>query len=301
LAAADLWWPATLLLFSPRWVAALPLVLLLPAAGLLRRRALGPLLAAFVVVAGPVMGFCIPWQRLLSDPPQGKRFRLLTCNMHYHKEGSVPLERLVAATRPDIVVLQEWRGSEESPAFSGGAWNTHDVRGLFLASAYPLRRATQFGSDSTGEDGSIMRYELETPAGTVNVFSLHLASPRDGLAKMVHKRGTAPDDLEAGSQLRWRQSEYLARVADVSGPVLLAGDFNTPPESAIFRSLWGRYTNAFSFAGWGWGYTFSGARTLVRIDHILTGPGWHCDACWVGPDIGSLHRPILVDLTWPAP
>jgi len=302
LAAADLWWPATLFLFSPRWIVALPLIVLVPAAGWLRRGALLPLLLVLVFMLGPVMGCRVPWQRVLSGAPPGKHFRILTCNMHYHPEGSVPLERLVAATRPDIVVLQEWRDSESSPAFTGSEWHTHDVRGLYLASTFPLRRTTQFGDNSEGEDGSIMRYELETPIGIVNVFSLHLASPRDGLAKVVHERGTAADDLEAASQMRWRQSQYLARLAaDVSGPLVLAGDFNTPPESAIFRRLWDRYTDAFGVAGWGWGYTFSGGRTLVRIDHILTGPGWHCERCWVGPNIGSPHLPVLADLTWSAP
>ena len=196
LLGADLWWPATLFLFSPRWLAAVPVVLLAPAAALLQRRALTPLLAGFVVVAGPVMGFCVPWQRLLATAPDGMHLRLLTCNMHYHTEGSVPLERLVAAARPDIVLLQEWRGSEESPAFCRGAWHTHDVRGLFLASAFPVRRATPYGDDSTGEKGLIMHYELDTPAGMINVFSLHLASPRAGLARMIHARGRAPADLE---------------------------------------------------------------------------------------------------------
>jgi endonuclease/exonuclease/phosphatase family metal-dependent hydrolase len=218
--------------------------------------------------------------------------------LHYHPQGTKRLEQLVAATRPDIVLLQEWRGAEESDVFASG-WHTHSVRGLYLASVYPCKRAVQFGYDSTGDQGSIMRYDLETPTGLIHVFSLHLASPREGLSRMVHERGTAPDDLEANCRLRWRQSEYLARLAEeVSGPLLLAGDFNTPPESAIFRGPWQRYTNAFSVAGWGWGYTFSGNRTLVRIDHLLAGPGWRCDACWVGPYVGSSHRPVLADLTW---
>jgi endonuclease/exonuclease/phosphatase (EEP) superfamily protein YafD len=298
LAAADRWWPATFFLFSPRWVAGLPLIVLLPAAAVFHRRALGPLSLAVLVLVGPVMGFCVPWQNLVSSPPAGTRLRLLSCNMHYYQANTRLLEQLIADSRPDIVLLQEWRGSELSETFESG-WHTHDVRGLFLASIYPLRRATPFGNDSTGEQALIMKYELETPAGIINVFSLHLASPRDGLERMVHERGTAPDDLEANCRLRWRQSEYLAGLADqVSGPLLLAGDFNTPPESAIFRSLWDRYTDAFGTAGWGWGYTFRGNHTLVRIDHILTGPGWHCDACWVGPYVRSSHRPVLADLTW---
>jgi endonuclease/exonuclease/phosphatase (EEP) superfamily protein YafD len=83
--------------------------------------------------------------------------------------------------------------------------------------------------------------------------------------------------------------------------VLLAGDFNTPPESALFSQLWGGYTDAFSTAGWGWGYTFRSWKTTVRIDHILAGPGWSCERCWVGPYVGSPHRPVLADLTYSAP
>jgi endonuclease/exonuclease/phosphatase (EEP) superfamily protein YafD len=146
-----------------------------------------------------------------------------------------------------------------------------------------------------------MRYELETPAGVVTLFSLHLASPRPGLQAAAHESGSAPGELEAGSALRWRQSEGLAReTGRVSGPVVLAGDFNTPPESALFRQVWGRYTDAFGAAGWGWGYTFFAGTKAVRIDHVLAGPGWHCDRCWVGPDVGSPHRPVLADLIWPA-
>ena len=84
LAAADLWWPATLFLFSPRWLLALPPVLLLPAAAALRRRALLPVLGGLLLVLGPVMGFSIPWRRSCCRPsPRQNTSASLTCNMHY--------------------------------------------------------------------------------------------------------------------------------------------------------------------------------------------------------------------------
>ena len=147
-----------------------------------------------------------------------------------------------------------------------------------------------------------MRYELETSAGVVTVVNLHLASPRHGLYVVIHDRAKGIADLESNSALRWLESERVAReVEDVTGPLLLVGDFNTPPASAIFRRVWGHCTDAFGTAGWGWGYTFVNHRTTVRIDHILAGPGWRCDRCWVGPDVGSQHRPVLADLTWSEP
>src|SRR5438045_2373256 len=65
--ATDRWWVATVVMFGPRWVWALPLTLLLPAVVVVRRRKLLWLLtAAAVVVAVPVMGLCVPLRRVLS-------------------------------------------------------------------------------------------------------------------------------------------------------------------------------------------------------------------------------------------
>ena len=83
------------------------------------------------------------------------------------------------------------------------------------------------------------------------------------------------------------------KASTVSGPLLIVGDFNTPSESFLFRRVWAGYADAFVSAGWGWGYTFFESRTVARIDHILSGEGWNCSRCCVGPDVGSPHRPVL--------
>ena len=41
--------------------------------------------------------------------------------------------------------------------------------------------------------------------------------------------------------------------------------------------------------------------TVTRIDHVLGGKGWQSRASSVGPDLGSPHRPLLVDLEWTGP
>jgi endonuclease/exonuclease/phosphatase (EEP) superfamily protein YafD len=105
--------------------------------------------------------------------------------------------------------------------------------------------------------------------------------------------------LKSNSLLRRQQLERLAEWADEApDPVLLVGDFNTPRESWLFRRSLGIYIDAFTDAGCGWGYTFVGAKTTVRIDHILLGPGWRCQRSWIGPDVGSPHLPVVADLVW---
>jgi vancomycin resistance protein VanJ len=297
LRAGDSWGPATAVMFGPRWLLALPSVFLVPAAALVRRRILMPLLLGLLLTFGPVMGFCIPWTHVGRGSPPGLRLRVLTCNMHYGKLDPAPLGQLVTEYRPDIIALQEWRTSVHSDLFDSGEWHVHRVSGQFLASRFPVRSSELVGADSVGEDGSVMRYELETPFGATSLYSLHFATPREGLHKVVDEGWNGMADLDAASALRRVQSERLARKAagDV-GPVILVGDFNTPPESALFRRTWTPYADAFADAGWGWGYTFSTRLVSVRIDHILIGRGLRCDQCWVAPSVGSPHRPVLADV-----
>ncbi len=296
---SDLWWPATLLLFGPRWVLLLPLAVLIPAT-LRRPRLLPVVLAAALVVAGPVMGLCVPWQRLLDPPPRGPHVRLLSCNMHYRRQlNPAALEALVEQARPDVVALQEWASDNHSSLLEAPPWHPHRTPVLSLASRFPILYAQTIGRHSTGGRGALIRYDLDTPAGVVHLFSLHLASPRQELRETVADAGRAQELVQSTSDTRWEQMENIANaVGAVDGPIILAGDFNTPPQSAIFRRVWPGYVDAFGSAGWGWGYTFYGGRTMVRIDHVLAGPGWRCDRCWVGPDIGSPHRPVVADLVW---
>lgn len=299
LGLADVWWPATLLMFSPRGLLLAPAVLLIPAAMLRQKRTFGVVLLALILVAGPVMNFAIPRSLFSSGVSGGPRLRVMTCNMHYEERSRIRLEQLLAEARPDIVALQEWPGWEKHEAFPKGEWHVHGTPSLFLASRLPITRTLIRGERSTSTTGALGRYELQTDAGTFTLFSLHFASPREGLYEVTHDKHGGAENLKEGTELRWEQSENVASEAnDVPGAVLLVGDFNTPPESAIFRTVWRRYTDAFSSAGWGWGYTFIGGRTAVRIDHILAGPGWRCERCWVAPSIGSPHRPVLADLTW---
>ena len=82
--------------------------------------------------------------------------------------------------------------------------------------------------------------------------------------------------------------------------MIVAGDFNMPSDSRIYRACWAKYRNAFSDQGFGYGYTkwtpLRGSRYGLRIDHVLTSDHWHVQRAWIGPDVGSDHLPILADV-----
>jgi endonuclease/exonuclease/phosphatase (EEP) superfamily protein YafD len=296
----DSWAPATVLLFGPRWVLAVPPLLLLIPAGRAGRWSLAAAIAALLIVLGPVMDFNVPWARATSAPAGGPRLRVLSCNLHFGGNATA-VEALVASSQPDVVALQEWREPAGPTAPHWDGWHVDRQPGLFLASRFPIRRADRIGRTSTREKGSAARYDLDTPAGLVTVISLHLASPRQELKGAVLVADDGLDSLSGNSSLRDRQSEFLAAAAgEVAGPILIVGDFNAPSESAVFRRHWGGYRDAFADAGWAWGYTFRNRWTRVRIDHVLVGAGGRAEDCWVGPDLGSPHSPVLADVSWPA-
>jgi len=296
---ADDWWVATLSMFLPRWLFAIPLVILVPAAFWVRSRTLVAQLLFTGVVVGNATGFNVPWQKFAVDLSQHVPFRVMTCNLHGNWRDPPEFEALIEDTQVDVVAVQEWPGAQWSALQTVKGWHVYNSPRLFLASRYPIRAAINLGDNPMDEFASATRYDLETPIGVVHLFNLHLATNRYGLNDVVHDNRKGAREISANSTRRTEQSERLAaKAAEVRERVLVVGDFNTPPESRIFPQAWSDYEDAFGAAGWGWGYTFLEMRTMVRIDHVLTGTGWTCNRCWVGPDVGSPHRPVIAELYW---
>jgi endonuclease/exonuclease/phosphatase (EEP) superfamily protein YafD len=143
------------------------------------------------------------------------------------------------------------------------------------------------------------------PRGEAQVFNLHLTTPRPGLEAILDgRRGidlAGLPALEKILQIRDEESQAISRWVDQHpGPKIVVGDFNMPAYSTVFRRDWGSLTNAFSAKGFGFGFTklteTKGHEFGARIDHVLVSPPWKCVRAWVGPDIGSDHRPLVVDL-----
>jgi vancomycin resistance protein VanJ len=299
--AADRWWPVTFLLFGPRWVLAVPLVFLVPAAVLLRRRLLWALFPIGLVVLGPVMGFCVPFPSFLDQQRPLVRIRVLTCNTDGSHLDAAALNLLLLETYPDVVALQEWDGHADEVVFDKDHWQVRRGKGLCFASRHPIR-STEAISDAPGWRDIIARYDVETPTGVLHFFDIHLATPREGIEAVIHERGAGIAELHANLEERQEESIRASAWARRSrGMVLLAGDFNMPVDSAIYWENWARFSDAFSAVGLGFGHTKFTRWWGIRIDHILAGPGWRCHRCWVGPDVGSDHRPVIADLDWLGP
>ncbi|MBT1070883.1 endonuclease/exonuclease/phosphatase family protein [Pelotalea chapellei] len=110
--------------------------------------------------------------------------------------------------------------------------------------------------------------------------------------------GAWPADGEVGNEICYAMVRVV--VDAFPGPIVVAGDFNTPVESVIYRTVWGDLANAFDKVGRGYGITqrvsVKGFSFGARIDHVLAGKGLVPKVCEVGPDIGSDHLPVIADI-----
>jgi len=302
--AGDRWWFASILLLGPRWVYALPLVVLAPLALVWRRRWLWPLGLAAIVIVGPIMGFNVPW-RAWGDAGQSS-LRVMTFNIARWNVKEEAFAALLDAERPDLVAIQECPSRQWTIP---DGWHVERAGELVVASRWPIAQVEVSQSCWSVKETPVVNglyCRVETPEGPVGFFSIHLETPRRALQLILD-----PDKIldlaqvdTAEERLEWRRREsrdLAAWIGGFPGPKIIAGDFNMPADSGIYRDDWAGYQNAFSRAGLGFGHTkhtkIDRLTYGARIDHVLSGGGLRPVACHVGPDVGSDHLPLGADLT----
>lgn len=300
--AGDRWWLGTVLLFGARWIWIVPAVVLAPAALVFRRRLLWAVLAAATIVMIPIMGLSVPVSLPHHTPaPEGK-LAVLSCNVDGGNMNAEAMFKLINARQPDIIMCQEWASNEAvSPVLMQLGWHVRVERGLFFASRFPIISATLVPTKEKWRDLAAI-YQLQAPFGVITVINLHLETPRKGLEALRQGRRSQIQPVIDNMLRRQHESELVSHLArQVDGPLVVEGDFNLPADSAIFRDNWTWLDDAFSQAGLGYGYTKYMPLWGIRIDHLLTGPGWTVKSCKVQADIGSDHLPLFTKLEYSPP
>jgi vancomycin resistance protein VanJ len=296
------WWPATMILFGPRWLFSLPLLILVPLAAWFERRQLILLFIAAVILFVPVMRVCVPFQRIASTKPM---IRVLTCNVGGSGLDIEKLRRLIQRSAADIIALQEC--PKETAESILPDWTILQDQRLTIASRYPVKPGKSHQTTHPPlrwPRASVLQGFIHTPEGELAVCSLHLPSPRYGLSSLLDRRRilnlSRLKVLQEEQELRGttaQEIESLIRTDSV--PMIVAGD------SAWYRQYWSDYFNAFSLAGFGYGFTEKVAirnfEYKIRIDHILTRGSLTSYRCWVGPDVGSDHLPLIADILMEKP
>jgi endonuclease/exonuclease/phosphatase (EEP) superfamily protein YafD len=123
----------------------------------------------------------------------------------------------------------------------------------------------------------------------------------------------AIERLEDNVEARFSQvREIKELIQQEQGPVIVAGDLNSPEASLVSRTLReAKLHDAFAEAGKGYGYTYGHFllrnrlpllnSSWMRIDHIMMSPHLEAQRCWAGPADASEHRPVIADLVLKRP
>jgi endonuclease/exonuclease/phosphatase family metal-dependent hydrolase len=301
----DRWWPATLLLFGPRWLLGLPLLLLIPLALFRRRFLLLPLGLSLGILLWPLLG----WNMVLSKPGivPGPSVRVLSFNTNDGRIDRDALARLIVDLSVDIVSLQELPRWFALPILQG--WHVQREAGVAIYSRFPLEPGKSVWAahpPHLNKRLSGVSVVVDAPQGKFLFCAVHLPSARYGLQNIVSRdQGVDPAKaamLKGETSGREHASRLVESLIDAASlPVIVAGDFNMPRQSRIFKAVWGRFHDAFDETASGYGWTFldeyRGIPVPLSIDHVVTGNGATPRDFEVGPDLYSDHRPIIVDVS----
>jgi endonuclease/exonuclease/phosphatase (EEP) superfamily protein YafD len=310
----EAWWVTTAALYLPRVIFAFPLPILAIALWAYRmRRLLWAQAFSLLLLVFPVMGFVLPWP--VFARPGAPSVRVASLNVDSGHAGPDAIVDAIARYSPDVVLLVETAGNEGFLAPLRARYPTVEASGQFLlATRFPLVRTVE--PDKLLHDGHarsprFIEYVLDTPLGPVAFYGVHPISPREGLATLRGQglrgeirsgrifEGASARVLESNTDLRTLQVQAIAEAAALETvPVVVAGDTNLPDPSPLLRRALGEYADAFTAAGWGFGYTFptNKWRPWMRIDRIMTRGGLRFTHFEIGKPTVSDHHLLVADL-----
>jgi len=229
----------------------------------------------------------------------GRRLRVVTLNCG---QGGLAAAHEAAALKPQLILLQESPGGEAVARFTK---ETFGPAAGYLAgvdvSIVADGQVTASGADDRFDDRARHAHLVLTNGIELEVVSLRLATPA------VRIDLWSPDCWRAQADHRRLQREQITRIAsrltgiDPAIPLLVGGDFNTPPGDAIFAAFGPRLRDAFAEGGLGWGNTITNHGPFTRIDQIWISDHWSAETVISRPTIHSDHRMVVVDLILRAP
>jgi endonuclease/exonuclease/phosphatase (EEP) superfamily protein YafD len=289
---APLGWPFELFAHFRWQIGAAALVLMLAAALLRRRAMLLVALAALLVQAVPASWTGPPASEAHAAPVcDGPRLRVATVNLWYANREPQRLLAWLAASEPDVLVLQEL-----TPAWADALAATaqaypyrqllarEDPYGMGVISRLPLGQVTAL--DLAGDGLPSLQMTVDLDGEPLQVLALHTHWPVTPALQRARDRALQRAAALAGGQ--------------PSSSIVL-GDLNLTPYAPAFARLVQSSGLRDALDGRAWRPTWQASSwpLALPIDHVLVPP----DACVldtaIGPDIGSDHRPVLVTLRLP--
>jgi endonuclease/exonuclease/phosphatase (EEP) superfamily protein YafD len=272
----------SLVLFLPAWpiaaVAAWRRRWLLSAAAL-------AMIVAQIVFVSPEL---LATTALPRDLRSATTIRILDANVYQDNPSMAGYAREIRHDRPDLVTLEEASPFDLHQLSAAHAlanlpyefWNRgFGSRSLIIASHYPLGPTTASSVDGLP---FLARTTVTLPQGHLDLWVVHTTAPIDPGVRQWN------DELNGVARLL---------RADHPRPLLMVGDFNATWNNRGFRQILSDgLTDAAAARGdalaMTWSQLTSPLPPLIRIDHVLSGPGVVVTSIQTEPGPGSDHRDL---------
>ncbi len=260
----------------------------------LARRWRGALLATAILLAnlssvGPLYLHPESATQLSAQTHQAERLRLLFANVHTANLQRQALLDLLDREGPDLVLLEEIDSLWVASMATMHATYRHQV---------VESRIDNFGI------GVWSRRPLETAEirlwGEAGIPSIELSLVFQGQALTILLTHPLPPMSQRNAGLRNQQLRTIAGIAKSrGGRRLLLGDLNATPFAPIFHEV--LQTSGLLDSSRGFGPQPSWPAQLpwplrIPIDHCLHSPDLEVVDRRLGPNIGSDHLPLIIDV-----
>jgi endonuclease/exonuclease/phosphatase (EEP) superfamily protein YafD len=242
---------------------------------------------ALAALAAAIISFCGAREMFAPASPQIARrdARIVWANLFDRRDAFERVMALAARESADLVLVAELPDMPHADIerISGpfmhhaGRPNLHRTK-VAAFSRTPIQRIHVLAANAKRPGLCLI---IETPSGALVVAGIHPSVP----ATPAMTRGRAVSIGEAFA---------LADSSD--GPIVLVGDFNTPPWSETLRAA--ERGDVWRRARLGPVSTWSAPLPILGlpIDHAFGAHGARVSAR-LGPGIGSDHMPLIVDVS----
>ena len=239
-----------------------------------------------------------PWitgsSMALNRAPARSSFRAITFNVEQNNPRLPETLQYLQRQEADVIVLLESVGAWPSGVTTlEPAYPYHlrlDALTMDVFSRHPIIQTQlhQFGSQR-----GFVTLELQLPRSKLWVLAAH-ACPRHWYGAEGFRE-----------RIRMLEEGIPSTVTQLKGPALVLGDFNASVWSPAYKRMLRRSYLADARRGFGLlctqhGKTFPGNLLWRPIDHCFHTADCVPHRIWTGPDLGSDHLPLGIDLEfWP--
>jgi endonuclease/exonuclease/phosphatase family metal-dependent hydrolase len=152
--------------------------------------------------------------------------------------------------------------------------------GVAVLSRYPILSVDhrRYRNLREAERRGLIRVEVEIEGRRLNFVTTHL-------------------DYKDDDNRLFETRQLVAALADVTGPLVVAGDFNDEPRGGSYKLMLENFIDAWAQAGAGAGLTYPADKPSKRIDYVfIRGRDLRARRAWVPQTLASDHVPVVVDV-----